>query len=224
MRAATADRAGASARGIRASARARSGIQKYLPVVVSTSKLPASRSSASRRSSNAASPCLPGARGRAASAASAWRAASARSPARNATSAASCSRCVSVGSVRNSGTRPSRNNCRRAMSARMSWRNSATTSAVDGSIAEAASSTTSARSRLPVKASSSPSSTRALRSVGALRSAACAAATASSSLPARNRADAVWSVPLMRPPSVPHRAHRPLRSVTSWKAAEMSSS
>ena len=40
-RAATADRAGASARGIRASARARSGIQKYLPVVVSTSKQPA---------------------------------------------------------------------------------------------------------------------------------------------------------------------------------------
>ena len=66
-----------------------------------------------------------------------------------------------------------------------------------GSIVEAASSTTSARSRLPVKASSSPSSTRALRSVGALRNAACAAATASSSLPARNSVAAVWSVPLI---------------------------
>ena len=59
------------------------------------------------------------ARARAPRPAAACRAASAESPARSATSAASCSRCASVGSARNSGTRPSRNNCRRAMSARM---------------------------------------------------------------------------------------------------------
>ena len=74
-------------------------------------------------------------------------------------------RCGSVGSPRNSGTRPSRRSCRRAMSARSSWRNSATTTAACGSTLAAASRMTSARSRLPANSSSSASSTRA-REIG----------------------------------------------------------
>ena len=71
-----------------------------------------------------------------------------------------------LGSPRNSGTRPSLKNCRRATSARSSWRNSATATAAPGSMSEAASRMTSARSALPAKSSSSASSTRAPRSAG----------------------------------------------------------
>ena len=107
------------------------GIQKYLPVVVSTSKKPAQQivrvAQIVERRPRHDAPARGVARPRPPRLAAR---ASVRSPARSATRAASCSRCASVGSPRNSGTLPSRNSCRRAMSARSSWRNSATTIAV----------------------------------------------------------------------------------------------
>ena len=198
------------------------GIQKYLPVVVSTSKLPASRSSASRKSSNAGSLCY-ARRVRAArlgglslSAASVGIIRHASPPAPQAAAAVLGRIAEEFRHAAIAEQLPSRH------VGADSWRNSATTIAVDGSIAEAASSSTSARSRLPVNTSISASSTRALRSVGALRTAACAAATASSSLPARNRSPGSPSVLLTHEVAAP--GHRPPRSVTSWKEAAMSSS
>ncbi len=166
------------------------GTQKYLPVLVSVSINPTCRSLASRKSSNGLSPAKPDRCGRRLSASSALAVASATSPARTATNAASEACSLGSGSPRNSGTRPSRYNCRRAVSARSNCRNSDTTSIAEGSTWLAASRITSARSKFPANNNNSANNTRWPRSPGAAFTPAVAAASASLSLPSLNNAPA----------------------------------
>ena len=207
------------------------GIQKYLPVVVMTSKQEASRSSASRMSVKAVLPAVPVGCGRASSASAASLAASGTSPLRRATMAASDDLWAAVGSPKNSGTRPSLNSCRLASSPRSSWRNSATTMAADGSRSAQASRTVSARSMLPEKAKSSASRTRAPISVGARRTAALAAVSAAARLPSRNRRPAspgsavpVGESDIDPPDRLRRQTLGAASSVTRWNAVAISSS
>ena len=95
-------------------------------------------------------------------------------------------RWAAVGSPRNSGTRPSLNNCRRPSRRAAAGGTPPPRGPPSGSSSAQASRTTSARSMLPANTSSSASRTRAPISVGFLRTAALAAAIASARLPSRN--------------------------------------